>query len=97
MEDPSANDKLGFTFSDTKDTAPEALDELQSFISSLSPLSKKHKASDGADTSSNVLVERSQKQWRLFLKECTEAGAENEFHAQQSGMSLQFSSVATLI
>lgn len=97
MEDPSANDKLAFTFSDTEDAAPEALDELQSFISSLSPLSKKRKASDGADSSSNALVERSRKQRRLFLKERTEAGAENEFRAEQSGTSLQFFSVATLI
>jgi U3 small nucleolar RNA-associated protein 14 len=92
MEHPSADDddELAFTPSDIEDAPPEALDELQNFISALSPLSKKRKALDSADTSSSALVERSRKQRRLSLKERTEAGVENEFRAQHSGTSLQF-------
>lgn len=93
MEDPSADDDdddVVFAPSDTEDAPPEALDVLQNFISALSPLSKKRKAFDDADTSSSALVARSRKQRRLSLKERTEAGVENEFRAQHSGMPIQF-------
>jgi U3 small nucleolar RNA-associated protein 14 len=92
------DDKLAFTPSDTEDAAPEALDELQNFISALNPTAKKRKALDGPDASSSSLVQRSRKQRRLSLKERTEAGAENEFRAQNSGMSVKFTHCpATLI
>ncbi|KAG5633053.1 hypothetical protein DXG03_008666, partial [Asterophora parasitica] len=68
--------------SDVED-APEALDDLQNFISTLDPTAKKRKASD---TDAPTATDRSRKQRRLTLKERTEAGAESEFRAQASGM-----------
>lgn len=90
MDNSSENDddKFAFTPSDIEDAVPEALDELQNFISALDPAAKKRKALDRPDASSGSVVERSRKQRRLSLKERTEAGAENEFRAQNSGPSV---------
>ncbi|KAG5644967.1 hypothetical protein DXG03_007339 [Asterophora parasitica] len=70
--------------SDVEDV-PEALDDLQNFISTLDPTAKKRKASD---TDAPTATDRSRKQRRLTLKERTEAGAESEFRAQASGSKL---------
>ena len=80
----SDDGKLVSTPSDMEDAAPEALDELQTFISTLSPTAKKRKALEVN------APDRSRKQRRLSLKERTEAGAENEFRAQNSGTSFTF-------
>jgi U3 small nucleolar RNA-associated protein 14 len=89
----SDDEKLLFTHSDTEDAVPEALDDLQNFISTLNPTEKKRKALEGPDASLSAAAERSRKQRRLSLKELTEAGAENEFRAQNSGESVNLSVV----
>lgn len=72
-----------------EDLSPEALDELQDFISTLDPAARKRKAPEddhGTTSQTNVDRDRSRKQRRLtMLKELTEAGVENEFRAQTSG------------
>jgi U3 small nucleolar RNA-associated protein 14 len=85
------DEEFSFTHSDTEDAVPEALDDLQNFISTLNPIGKKRKALEGPDASSSAATERSRKQRRLSLKERTEAGAENEFRAQNSGKSVNSS------
>lgn len=67
----------------SEDEAPEALDDLQNFISTLDPSAKKRKAP--ADDEATQNLDRSRKQRRVTIKERTEAGAENEFRAQTSG------------
>lgn len=62
------------------DTSPEALNNLQNFISALDPAGKKRKA----PTDETSTVPRK----RRLIKERTEAGAENEFRAQSSGSSM---------
>ncbi|KAG6856329.1 hypothetical protein H0H87_005530 [Tephrocybe sp. NHM501043] len=69
--------------SDLSGDEPEALDELQNFISTLDPSAKKRKA---VDADGDAPTPR--KQRRLGLKERTEAGAENEFRAQTTGSKL---------
>ncbi|RDB24478.1 Uncharacterized protein C57A7.06 [Hypsizygus marmoreus] len=85
-DDSDRDDKLAFSPSDTEDIAPEALDELQNFISTLDPTAKKRKAPE--HEFSEPGADRSRKQRRLTLKERTEAGAENEYRAQTSGTKL---------
>ncbi|KAG6919847.1 hypothetical protein DXG01_015552 [Tephrocybe rancida] len=85
-DDSEAEENSNFSQSDAEDAEPEALDELQNFISTLDPTAKKRKVADG-DASISA-AERSRKQRRLTLKERTEAGAENEFRAQTSGLKL---------
>ncbi|KAF8079316.1 Utp14-domain-containing protein [Lyophyllum atratum] len=83
-QDSEDEEKFAFSASDAEDSEPEALDELQNFISSLDPTAKKRKASDRDAPTANS-TDRLRKQRRLMLKEYTEAGAENEFRAQTSG------------
>ncbi|KAG5724388.1 hypothetical protein E4T56_gene16087 [Termitomyces sp. T112] len=78
-------EKFAFTPSDTEDVEPDALVDLQNYISTLDTTAKKRKVSED-DTS--VGVERTRKQRRVTLKERTEAGAENEFRVKSSGTKL---------
>jgi U3 small nucleolar RNA-associated protein 14 len=55
-------DNNAFIPSDSDDVSPEALDQLQNFISTLNPGVKKRKAPDGPDASSSTVVEQSRKQ-----------------------------------
>ncbi|KAG6901574.1 hypothetical protein C0995_010342 [Termitomyces sp. Mi166 len=79
-------EQRAFSPSDNEDIEPDALDDLQNFISTLDTTGKKRKVSDADDTSAGA--ERIRKQRRVILKERTEAGAENEFRVQTSGMYL---------
>lgn len=83
-EDEDEDDEqLAFSPSDSEDAAPEALDELQNFISTLDPSTKKRKAP--TDNEAPASSTQSRKLRRLTIKERTEAGAENEFRTQTSG------------
>ncbi|KIK56858.1 hypothetical protein GYMLUDRAFT_99016 [Collybiopsis luxurians FD-317 M1] len=76
------DDKISVSLSEAENEAAGALDDLQSFISSLDPSSssaKKRKA-DGE--------EPEQPKKRRLLKERTEAGVESEFRTQSAGLSL---------
>jgi U3 small nucleolar RNA-associated protein 14 len=88
-EEESDDDKFRLSPSDSEDVAPEALDELQNFISKLDPSAKKRKAP--ADSEGTQALDQSRKQRRVTIKERTEAGAENEFRAQTSGALRYFS------
>lgn len=61
--------------------APNALQQLQNFVSNLDSSAKKRKAPDGVDRAE--LEGRTRK--RRLLQETTEAGEENEFHVRSSG------------
>jgi len=75
--------------SDDEETAPEALDELQNFISALDTTApKKRKAPDPDAAPSHRDSERSRKHRRVALREHTEVGPENEFHPSSSGIRL---------
>lgn len=73
--------KLDFTPSDDE-AAPEALDELENFITSLETSDKKRK--DHPDSKASTSQEPKRKK-RQTIRERTEAGTENEFRAQASG------------
>ena len=60
---------------------PEALDQLNDFVSNLDVTSKKRKAIDEVGPSADVPARK-----RRLVKERTEAGAENEFRARSSGV-----------
>ena len=81
-EDPGAaeDEEIAFVPSDD-DEAPEALDQLQQFVSGLEVTSKKRKAPD--DSSAPNAEARARR--RRLMKERTEAGDENEFRAHSSG------------
>jgi U3 small nucleolar RNA-associated protein 14 len=64
------------------DEAPEALDQLQQFVSGLDVISKKRKAPE--DFSATLNTEGRERK-RRHMKERTEAGDENEFRAHSSG------------
>ncbi|KAJ3807425.1 Utp14-domain-containing protein [Lentinula aff. lateritia] len=76
------DDRISISLSEAEDEADGALDDLQTFISSLDPTSsgsRKRKA-DGEEP------DPSRK--RRVIKERTEAGVESEFRTQSAGLSL---------
>ena len=77
-------EKLDFDPSDDEEM-PEALDQLNNFVSNLDVTSTKRKATEDP---SEVGAARARK--RRLVKERTEAGAENEFRAQSSGIFILF-------
>jgi len=81
-EDPAAaeDEEIAFVPSED-DEAPEALDQLQQFVSGLDVTSKKRKAPE--DSSAPNAEARARR--RRLMKERTEAGDENEFRAHSSG------------
>ncbi|KAF8195123.1 Utp14-domain-containing protein [Pholiota molesta] len=83
-DDEPQDQDMTFDPSDDEE-APEALDQLNDFVSSLDVTAKKRKApeEDGAATSADARARK-----RRFLKERTEAGDENEFRARSSGSKL---------
>lgn len=79
MEEEEEDDRISISLSDAEDEAVGALDDLQTFISSLDPASsstKKRKASGD---------EPDQPKKRRTIKERTEAGTESEFRTQSAG------------
>ncbi|KAM6498890.1 Utp14 domain containing protein [Amanita muscaria] len=69
-----------------EEEAPEALDDLENFITSLGTTDKKRKAQADSGT---ALSEGPKRKRRQIIQERTEAGAENEFRAIASGPKLQ--------
>ncbi|KAF9461892.1 Utp14 protein-domain-containing protein [Collybia nuda] len=84
-ESEDGGDKFRLSPSDEDEDMPEALGDLEKFISTLDPSAKKRKAGDNEATQD---LDRSRKQRRVTIKERTEAGTENEFRAQSSGSKL---------
>ncbi|KAK2462885.1 hypothetical protein APHAL10511_005083 [Amanita phalloides] len=84
-ESSVAKEILDFTPSDDE-AAPEALDELENFITSLQTSDKKRKNHPNA--SASAFLEPKHKK-RQIIKERTEAGAESEFRTQSSGSKLR--------
>ena len=88
-EDSSSNsgsaseEKLDFDPSDDEEM-PEALDQLDNFVSNLDVTSTKRKATEDPSEVGAGTDTRARK--RRLVKERTEAGAENEFRAQSSGI-----------
>ncbi|KAJ3861098.1 Utp14-domain-containing protein [Lentinula novae-zelandiae] len=81
-DEAEEDDRISISLSEAEDEADGALDDLQTFISSLDPTSsgsRKRKA-DGEEP------EHSRK--RRVIKERTEAGVESEFRTQSAGLSL---------
>ncbi|KAJ4473028.1 Utp14-domain-containing protein [Lentinula aciculospora] len=81
-EAEAEDDGISISLSEAEGEAAGALDDLQTFISSLDPTSsatKKRKA-DG--------VEPEQPRKRRVVQEITEAGVESEFRTQSAGLSL---------
>ncbi|KAF8640434.1 hypothetical protein AX17_000099 [Amanita inopinata Kibby_2008] len=87
-EESASEDKLDFTPSDDEEAEPEALQELQDFISSLDASDKKRKAPPDDATGTHVSDIPKRKK-RQIIKERTEAGTENEFRARTPGSKLQ--------
>lgn len=83
-EDDVSEEETGCAFApdDDEDLAPEALDELNNFISGLDPSSQKRKSIPD-DAESNV---DSRPRKRRMLKEQNETGPESEFRTQPSGL-----------
>ncbi|KAJ3882859.1 Utp14-domain-containing protein [Lentinula edodes] len=82
QDEAEEDDRISISLSEAEDEADGALDDLQTFISSLNPTSsgsRKRKA-DGEEP------EHSRK--RRIIKERTEAGVESEFRTQSAGLSL---------
>jgi hypothetical protein len=77
-------EEIALSASDTEEPSPEALDKLQTFISTLDPTSKR-KISDVAHPDDH---EAQRKRRRVGVKERTEGGAENEFGAHAAGASV---------
>jgi U3 small nucleolar RNA-associated protein 14 len=78
-EEEDEDDRISISLSDAENEAVGALDDLQTFISSLDPTSsstKKRKASG---------EEPEQPKKRRTIKERTEAGTESEFRTQSAG------------
>jgi U3 small nucleolar RNA-associated protein 14 len=81
----SEDEKMEVEFSgDEDDVSPEALEELQNFVSKLDPTSSKKRKALGDGDSSVGADTRARK--RRLVKERTEAGAEDEFHARAAGL-----------
>ena len=83
------DEEMAFLPSDEEDI-PEALDQLNDFVSGLDVSAKKRKAPE-EDTPGVSNADRARK--RRLLKEKTEAGDENEFRVQSNGMWAQPSSL----
>lgn len=82
-EESSSGEEEQFDFFPSDDeAAPEALDELENFVTSLETSDKKRK--DHPDATATTSQEPKRKK-RQIIKERTEAGTENEFRAQASG------------
>lgn len=78
-DDNIDDDKISITLSDAEDEAVGALDDLQTFISSLDPTStKKRKAAEVNEPDQSAKKRRT-------LIERTEAGVESEFRTQSAG------------
>ncbi|KAJ3833190.1 Utp14-domain-containing protein [Lentinula raphanica] len=80
-EEEDEDDKISISLSEAEDEAAGALDDLQTFVSSLNPsssISQKRKPDEEPD----------QPRKRRFIKERTETGPESEFRTQSSGLSL---------
>ena len=80
-EEGEEEEALDFDPSDDDEEMPDALDDLNDFISSLDFTSTKRKATEDP---SEIGDTRARK--RRLVKERTEAGAENEFRARSSGI-----------
>ena len=81
----SEDEKMEVEFSgDEDDVSPEALDELQNFVSKLDPTSSKKRKAPGDGDSSVSADTRARK--RRLVKERTEAGVEDEFHVRAAGL-----------
>ncbi|KAF9528093.1 Utp14 protein-domain-containing protein [Crepidotus variabilis] len=65
---------------------PDALNQLNDFVSGLDTSTKKRKIRDGESEGAQIGAERARK--RRLLKEKTEAGEENEFRVQSTGAKL---------
>jgi U3 small nucleolar RNA-associated protein 14 len=74
-------EKMAFVPSED-DEAPEALDQLQQFVSGLDVTSKKRKVPEDSSAAPNA---EARARRRRLTKERTEAGDENEFRAHSSG------------
>ncbi|KIM35627.1 hypothetical protein M413DRAFT_449671 [Hebeloma cylindrosporum] len=92
-EDPAAAEdaEMAFVPSDD-DEAPEALDQLQQFVSGLDVTSKKRKAPEDSSAAANA---EARARRRRLTKERTEAGDENEFRAHSSGSKLNLEDLLT--
>ena len=82
MDISVSEDGLDFDPSDDEE-APEALDQLNDFISTLDVTSKKRKTAEDLDASTDTRARK-----RRLAKKKTEAGFENEFRARSSGILL---------
>lgn len=81
-EESSSIDEEKLDFApDDDEAAPEALDELENFITSLKTSDKKRK--DHPDSNASTSQEPKRKKHHI-IRERTEAGTENEFRAQAS-------------
>lgn len=80
-DDESEDDQMSVEPSDDEE-APEALDQLNDFVSKLDATVKKRKAPEDDSNTFDIAEARSRK--RRFTKERTEAGDENEFRAHSS-------------
>ena len=80
----SEQDDIVLSADDEEDPSPEALVSLENFISTLDPSKKRKAPSDDDGSVADVDVSRTHK--RRMIKERTEAGPENEFGAQVSGL-----------
>lgn len=81
QEAAAEEEKMAFVPSED-DEAPEALDQLQQFVSGLDVTSKKRKAPEDSSAAPNA---EARARRRRLTKERTEAGDENEFRAHSSG------------
>ncbi|PPQ66047.1 hypothetical protein CVT24_000229 [Panaeolus cyanescens] len=80
-DEDNEDDEILLTPSDDE-VMPDALDQLQDFISGLDVTSKKRKATDDPSTTATEGDKRSSK--RRLVKEKTEAGQEDEFRAHST-------------
>ncbi|KAJ3500661.1 hypothetical protein NLJ89_g9697 [Agrocybe chaxingu] len=83
-EDEDEDEDMAFVPSD-HDESPEALDQLQDFVSNLDVTTKKRKALEDGVVGD---VSESRARKRRLMKEKTEAGEENEFRVQSTGVKL---------
>ncbi|KAF9564953.1 Utp14-domain-containing protein [Agrocybe pediades] len=86
-EDEDEDEEMEIAPSDDED-APEALDQLNDFVSGLDVSAKKRKAPEDETNDNTTGEPRTTRKRRLITKEKTEAGEENEFRAHTSGAKL---------
>ncbi|PPQ94586.1 hypothetical protein CVT25_011899 [Psilocybe cyanescens] len=84
-DEVSEDEKMDIEPSDEEDV-PEALDQLNDFVSQLDVTAKKRKAPEDDSAAAGTSEARARK--RRQTKEKTEAGEENEFRAHSSGSKL---------